>query len=48
MVQKTLRKDDNIFITNKIHSSNIKLSKTPVTDIIYEWLEDDLKEIGWL
>jgi len=48
MAQKTLRKDDNIFINNKIHNSDVKLSDTPVTDIIYEWLEDDLKEIGWL
>lgn len=48
MAQKTNRKDDNIFITNKIYSGNITLSETPVTDIIYEWLEDDLKEIGWL
>jgi len=48
MAQKTLRKYDNTFITNHIHMGNIKLSETPVTDIIYEWLEDDLKEIGWL
>ena len=48
MAQKTLRKDDNIFITNNIHSGHINLSETPVTNIIYEWLEDDLKEIGWL
>ncbi len=48
MAQKTLRKDDDIFITNKIHNGNIKLSETPVTDIIYEWLKDDLQEIGWL
>jgi len=37
--------DDNIFITNKIYSGNIKLSETPVTDIIYEWLEDDLRGV---
>ncbi len=48
MAQKTLRKDDNIFIKNKLHNGDIMLSETPVTDIIYEWLEDDLKEIGWL
>ena len=48
MAQKTLRKDSNIFINNKIHICDVKLSDTPVTDIIYEWLEDDLKEIGWL
>lgn len=48
MAQKTLRKDGNIFINNKIHNSDVKLSDTPVTDIIYEWLEDDLKAIGWL
>ena len=48
MAQKTLRKDDNIFINNNIHSGHINLSETPVTNIIYEWLEDDLKEIGWL
>lgn len=46
--QKRLYKDDNIYITNNIHSSSINLSETPVTDIIYEWLENDLKEIGWL
>lgn len=48
MAQKTLRKDDTIFITNHIHSGNINLSETSVTNIIYEWLENDLKEIGWL
>ncbi len=48
MAQKTLRKDGNIFINNKIHNSDVKLSETPVTDIIYEWLENDLEEIGWL
>lgn len=48
MAQKTLRKDDRIFITNHIHSGAINLSETPVTDIIYEWLEDDLKKSGWL
>ena len=48
MAQKTLRKYDIIFITNNIHSGDINLSETPVTDIIYEWLEDDFKEIGWL
>lgn len=47
-IQKKLRIDDNIFIINKIFSGHIHLSETPVTDIIYEWLEDDLKEIGWL
>lgn len=48
MSQKILRKNDNIFINNKMYNGNIELSETPVTDIIYEWLEDDLKEIGWL
>ena len=48
MAQKTLRKDGNIFINNKIHNSDVKLSETPVTNIIYEWLENDLEEIGWL
>lgn len=46
--QEMLHNDDNVYFTNNIHSANINLSETPVTDIIYKWLEDDLKEIGWL
>ena len=48
MAQKELRKDDNTFIINNIYSGHIELSETPVTDIIYQWLEEDLKKIGWL
>ncbi|MEA5057940.1 MAG: SMEK domain-containing protein [Anaerotignum propionicum] len=36
------------WITSSIHQQPVYMSPTPVTDIVYDWLKDDLKAIGWI
>ncbi|GEM_PF-549100 len=44
-----LRPENDHYINYTIHSGKcFDSSATPTTDIIYSWLKDDLKKIGWI
>lgn len=44
-----LRPENDHYMYFTIHSGRcFDASETPVTDIIYTWLENDLKKIGWI
>lgn len=46
---RKLRAEHEHFINFTIHGGRcFDSSETPTTDIIYSWLTDDLKKIGWL
>lgn len=43
------RTNDNHYINFAMHNVNcFDSSETPVTNLIYSWLEDDLQHIGWI
>jgi len=44
-----LRPESDYYINFTIHGGRcFDSSETPTTDIIYSWLKDDLKKIGWI